>query len=123
MTSSSILSTSSCFPFYSSLPDDMQHLVREYLPLEQIRHHLLYIKYYKQCPKAMSKFSVHQINTYFHLDDYFSMELDKSATIEKYVYRNLSNITRYAYSRKYVDDLSYANMRKIILCSKIKNKK
>jgi hypothetical protein len=118
---SSILSTTTCFPFYNSLPDDMQHLVCEYLPLEQIRHHLVYIKYYKQCSNAMSQFSVQQINTHFHLNDYFSMDLQKSTTIEKYIYRNLSNINRYAYSRKYVDDLSYANLRKIILCSKIKN--
>ena len=118
---SSSLTIASSFPFYNSLSDDMQYLVREYLPLEQIRHHLLYIKYYKQCLSAMNTFSVQQINTHFHIDDYFSMDLQKSLTIEKYVYRNLSNINRYAYSRKYVDDLSYANLRKIILCSKIKN--
>ena len=115
------LTTASSFQFYDLLSDDMQYLVREYLPLEQIRHHLLYIKYYSLCSKAMGKFSVQQINTHFHLDDYFSMDTQKSLTIEKYLYRNLSNINRYAYSRKYVDDLSYANLRKIILCSKIKN--
>ena len=116
----SVLSTSSCFPFYDSLPEDMQFLVREYLHLEQIRHHIVYIKYYNLCPLAMSKFSLQQINEHFHNDDYFSMSVYKPWAINTYISYNLSNINKYSYSRKYVDDLSYENLRKIILCSKMK---
>jgi len=95
------------------LPEDMIFVIKSYLPLEEIRRQLIYKKYYNLCYTTLHKFTVTEINTYFHKDDYFSIDLNKKITINNYMIANLK--------KNNWDNDSYHHLKKIIICSRIKS--
>ena len=102
-----------------TLPEDMVHVIKSYLPLAEIRKHLIYKKYYNACYSALQYFTAYEINTYFHQEDYFGIDLNKSVTIHNYIHFNLKKIN-FDFQKiipKLIDDESYQKMKKIIICS------
>jgi hypothetical protein len=95
------------------LPEDMIFVIKSYLPLEEIRRQSIYKKYYNLCYTALHKFTVIEINTYFHKEDYFSIDLNKKVTINNYISVNLK--------KNNWDNESYQHLKKLIVCSQIKS--
>jgi hypothetical protein len=108
------------------LPEDMHYVIESYLPIDEIRKYLICKKYYKQCYLALQQFTIQELNMHFHKDDYFGMNNNKRVSINNYISYNLINITPFTIKSRflhdqYIDIESYENLKKIIICSRIKS--
>lgn len=102
------------------LPEDMHYVIESYLPIAEIRKYLMCRKYYKQCYLALQQFTVQELNMHFHKTDYFGMNNNKRISINNYISYNLINITPFSI-KSIIDTESYENLKKIIICSRIKS--
>jgi len=107
------------------LPEEIEQYILDYLPLEQVRKHLINQKYYNKCYTALQAFTIKEINAHFHGEDYFGISLHKNTTITNYIKYNLkqsSKLRSYMTSQVHlIDDESYKNMKKIIICSNVRS--
>ena len=113
------------------LPEEIEQYILEYVSdiFEQSRKYCIYVKYYKQCYLMLQTFTYKEINQYFHVDDYFSMSINKNIAITNYLNYNLQwpninhNIIKINLQNisEIVNDEKYEKLKKIVICSNIKS--
>ena len=106
---------------FKLLPEDIiYYIIGPFLELKKeqkiYQQIFLYNKYYNKCLSFMNVFSVYEINTYFHQEDYFGIDLNKKKTIENYINYNLKKQRK----NELLDDESYQNLKKIVILTKYK---
>jgi hypothetical protein len=109
------------------LPEEIEQYILEYVSdiFEQYRKYCIYVKYYKQCYSMLQTFTYKEINQYFHVDDYFSMSINKNKSITNYLTYNLQwpNIIKINLQNmsEIVDNEKYEKLKKIVICSNIRS--
>ena len=113
------------------LPEEIEQYILEYVSdiFEQSRKYCIYVKYYNQCYSMLQTFTYKEINKYFHVDDYFSMSINKNIAITNYLTYNLewpninNNILKINLRNisEIVDDEKYEKLKKIVICSNIRS--
>ena len=113
------------------LPEEIEQYILKYVSdiFEQSRKYCIYVKYYNKCYSILQTFTYKEINQYFHVDDYFSMSINKNIAITNYLTYNLEwpNINDHIIKinlrnmSEIVDNEKYEKLKKIVICSNIRS--